>query len=89
MLLSLTVPPPRNPTVADIAAASGFSKSAVCAALKGRSNVPLLTRNKIVEVARELGYHADSQLSKLMSYLRNHREVAGSSGFLVGKTAGD
>jgi len=70
------MPPPRNPTLADIAAASGYSKSAVCAALKGRRNVPLETRNKIVAAARELGYRADPQLSKLMSYLRNHKEMA-------------
>jgi len=70
------VPPSRNPTLNDIAAASGFSKSAVSAALNGRRNVPLETRNKIAAVARELGYCLDPQLSKLMSYLRNHREVA-------------
>jgi len=71
--------PPRNPTLADIAEATGFSKSAVCAALKGRRNVPLETRNKILAAARELGYQADPQLSKLMSYLRNHKEVSAPS----------
>ena len=66
----------RPTTLADIAKATDLSKSAVCAALKHRPNVPQATREKVLKAAHRLGYQPDAQLGKMMSHIRRHRQQA-------------
>lgn len=48
----------------------GFSKATVSLALNGHPSIPHQTRLKVIEVAEKQGYKIDSNLVRLMSYLR-------------------
>lgn len=50
------MPANRRVTVAEIAREAGVSLSTVSLALRGRGNLPVETRQRIQEIARELGY---------------------------------
>ncbi|MBW9093072.1 LacI family DNA-binding transcriptional regulator [Microbacterium jejuense] len=57
----------RTPTIVDIAAYAGVSKSAVSRALSGQGEVHPETRRKIVEAADRLGYVANVMARNLVS----------------------
>ncbi len=57
----------RTPTIVDVAAAAGVSKSAVSRALLGQGDVSPETRRRIEEAARELGYVANAMARSLVS----------------------
>jgi LacI family transcriptional regulator len=48
--------PDRRPTLAEVAAAAGVSSSTVSRALDGNPRIPASTRQRVREVARELGF---------------------------------
>lgn len=50
----------RRPTILDIAAAAGVSKSLVSLALRGDAGVSDVTRNRIVGIADQLGYRSNA-----------------------------
>lgn len=50
----------KRPTIADIAEAAGVSKGAVSYALNGKPGVSGATRERILEIARQLGWHRSS-----------------------------
>jgi len=60
-------------TIRDIAAATGFSRSTVSAALRGRADIAAATRELIQNAAEEMGYFQDPQLQRLMTHLRKGR----------------
>ncbi len=60
-------------TIRDIAAATGYSRSTVSAALQGRSDIAETTRALIQETAEEMGYFLDPELQRLMKHLRRGR----------------
>ncbi|WP_433203222.1 LacI family DNA-binding transcriptional regulator [Dactylosporangium sp. CS-047395] len=66
----------KRPTIADIAREAGVSKGAVSYALNGRPGVSPATRERILEVAGRLNFHADS----------NARALAGAQARVVGLT---
>jgi len=50
-------PPARRVTLDDVATAAGFSPAAVSLALRGKPGVAPATRQRIIDLATELGYH--------------------------------
>ncbi|MBF6214000.1 LacI family DNA-binding transcriptional regulator [Nocardia puris] len=85
----MTIRRTRRPTIVDIAARVGVSKSLVSLALRGDEGVSDATRARIVQAADELGYRSNSlaralvrgrtgQIGVLVTDLRNpyHTEVA-------------
>ncbi|GHV36487.1 LacI family transcriptional regulator [Spirochaetia bacterium] len=63
-------------TVKDIAQAGGFSEATVSRALNGSSSVTVLTKKKIFEVARRLGYKP-GLVSPLVSGSQGHNKKVG------------
>lgn len=58
-----------RPTIRDLAKASGFSRSTISAALNNRANISEATREKIHQLAEEMGYRKDAKIDQLMGYL--------------------
>jgi DNA-binding LacI/PurR family transcriptional regulator len=52
--------PVKRPTIADIAEAAGVSKGAVSYALNGKAGVSERTRERILEIAKRMGWHPSS-----------------------------
>lgn len=61
------------PTTRDISQASGYSQSAVSHALRGTHNVSAGTRQKILTVARKMGWRPNPFASAYMAHLRSQR----------------
>jgi LacI family transcriptional regulator len=59
---------PRRVTLRNIAAKTGFHYSTVSLALRGEPRLPEETREKIVRVAREMGYQPDPMVNALAFY---------------------
>ncbi|WP_084703875.1 LacI family DNA-binding transcriptional regulator [Phaeacidiphilus oryzae] len=70
-----------RPTIADIAAAAGVSKGAVSYALNGKPGVSAATRERILAIARSLGWHPN-RAARALSAGR-----AGAVGLLVDRPA--
>jgi len=62
-----------RPTLNDIARVLGFSKNTISLALRGSSQIPPATRERIRAVADELGYQPNPIVSQLMAQLRSTR----------------
>ncbi|WP_269523107.1 LacI family DNA-binding transcriptional regulator [Coraliomargarita parva] len=62
-----------NPTIRDIAAASGFGKSTVSLALRNDPSIPQSTRDRIKQAAEELGYQQNPYVNSFMAQLRRNR----------------
>ena len=56
----------KPPTIADIARAAGVSKGAVSYALNGKPGVSELTRQRVLRIADELGWHPSSAARALI-----------------------
>jgi len=67
------MPPQRPPTIREIAEAVGFSKSAVSLALRDDARMALATRQRIQQVANDLGYQKNAVMAHLMAELRHSR----------------
>ncbi|MBE7157617.1 MAG: LacI family DNA-binding transcriptional regulator [Rhodospirillales bacterium] len=57
-------------TLRDIARVAGVSHVTVSLALRGHRSIPPLTRGRIEQIAKQLGYRPDPALSALMIYRR-------------------
>ena len=57
------------PPIADVARRAGVSKGLVSFALNGRPGVSLVTRDRILEIARELGYTVEARSLELEDLL--------------------
>lgn len=64
-------PPPHRPSLRDIAKLVGVSHVTVSLALRGSPQISEAMRDKIKQVAEELGYRPDPMLSALSSYRRS------------------
>lgn len=62
-----------QPTMAEVAKASGVSKNTVSLALRGSPRISAATRERIEEVARNLGYRPNPTVANLMAELRQNR----------------
>ena len=65
--------PSRRVTLRDIARHAGCHFTTVSLALRGRPEIPSRTRERILELARELGYEPDPLLAALASYRHDRR----------------
>ncbi|MBN8708402.1 MAG: LacI family DNA-binding transcriptional regulator [Verrucomicrobia bacterium] len=61
---------PKRVTQQDVARAAGVHRSSVCLAMQNHPNIPVATRERIQEIARQLGYQPDPMLSALAVYRR-------------------
>lgn len=61
--------PVKNVSMQTVADAAGVSKNTVSLALRGDSQIPQKTRERIVAAARELGYQRNPVVSELMARL--------------------
>jgi LacI family transcriptional regulator len=62
-----------RPTLNDIARALGYSKNTISLGLRGNSQIPPATRNRIKAAADKLGYRPNAVVSQLMAQLRSAR----------------
>jgi DNA-binding LacI/PurR family transcriptional regulator len=66
-------PPATRVTIRDIAKAAGVHFTTVSLALRGSSQLPVSTRDRIRDIAEQLGYRPDPMLSALNVYRRSRR----------------
>jgi LacI family transcriptional regulator len=62
-----------RPTLNDIARELGYSKNTISLALRGSSQIPPATRERIRAAADRLGYQPNAVVSQLMAQLRSSR----------------
>lgn len=60
-------------TMKDVAKAAGVAVSTVSYALKNNPKIPLATRQRIQDIAEEIGYKPDAYVATLMARLHNRR----------------
>jgi len=65
--------PDKSITLPDIARAAGVSTMTVSRALRDAPRVAVATRQRILKIARELGYQPDPHLSRMMSMVRDRK----------------
>ena len=63
----------RPPTIRQIAAAAGLSKSTVSAALRNHPDIAGHTKERVHRIAGDLGYKRDDRVAELMGYLSQRR----------------
>ncbi len=80
--------PARRPTQNDIAVRAGVHRTTVSLALQNYPYIAKKTRDKILRIARELGYAPDPMLSALVAYRSQKRAPSyqGTLAWLVNKT---
>ena len=59
----------------EIADKTGISRMAVSLALRNKSGVSVVTRKKVLKVAKELGYEPDPEVARLLSHIRVKKPV--------------
>ena len=62
-----------RPTLTDIARLLGYSKNTISLGLRGSSQLPVATRERIREAAERIGYQPNAVVSHLMAQLRSSR----------------
>jgi LacI family transcriptional regulator len=62
-----------RPTLNDIARALGYSKNTISLGLRGNSQIPPATRERIKAAADKMGYRPSAVVSQLMAQLRSAR----------------
>ncbi|MFD3695372.1 LacI family DNA-binding transcriptional regulator [Streptomyces sp. NPDC058646] len=81
--MSPTASRPRPPTIADVAQAAGVSRTTVSHALNGLGKVDPRTRERIKQVAAELGYRPNLRAQRLRSGQARAIALASSMPFAV------
>ncbi|HKB91314.1 MAG TPA: LacI family DNA-binding transcriptional regulator [Opitutaceae bacterium] len=66
----------RSVTMSDIARQAGVSKNTVSLALRHDPQIPAITRKKIEQIARKLGYAKDPIVAHLMARMRMRRPTS-------------
>lgn len=86
--LILVKAPARRPTQSDIAALAKVHRTTVSLALQNYPYIAKKTREKILRIARKLGYKPDPMLSALVAYRSQKRTPSyqGTLAWLVNKT---
>jgi LacI family transcriptional regulator len=77
--------PPANARVGlrEVAAAAGFCVMTVSLALRDNPRISAATRDRVKQIAGELGYRPDPELSRLMNHLRASRTARGKTSVAV------
>ena len=63
------------PSIRQIAARAGYSKSTVSLVMQASSRIPEATRNHVLAVARELDYHANPVFAQMMRSVRKAKPL--------------
>lgn len=71
--------PKRRVTIRDVARQAGVSVASVSHAFRGARNVSPATRQRIMDVAEQMGYRPHPMVSALMSEIRGRRAVEGET----------
>jgi len=74
--LTMSALPPARVTQKDVAREACVSHATVSLALRGHHKIPLVTRNKILAIAKRLGYSPDPMLGALSAYRCRRRPAA-------------
>ncbi len=74
----------KQPTIYDVAAALGLHKSSVSLAFSGKGNLSAATRERILTVAKELGYEPNPLAQRLANGIKNSMVCLCSGGLDVG-----
>ncbi len=74
----------KQPTIHDVAAALGLHKSSVSLAFSGKGNLSSTTRERILSVAKELGYEPNPLAQRLANGINNSLVCLCSGGLDVG-----
>jgi LacI family transcriptional regulator len=75
--------PNKRPGLRDVASASGVCLMTVSLSLRNSPKISQATRERVQRIARELGYHPDPEISRLMQHLRTSRTSRGTTGLAV------
>lgn len=67
----------------EVAAAAGVCLMTVSLSLRDNPKISKATRERIQRVAKELGYHPDPEISRLMKRLRTSRTTRGTTGLAI------
>jgi LacI family transcriptional regulator len=67
----------------DIAAAAGVCLMTVSLSLRDNPKISPSTRERVQKLARELGYHPDPEISRLMKRLRTSRTARGTTSLAI------
>ncbi len=67
----------------DIAAAAGVCLMTVSLSLRDNPKISQSTRERVQRLARELGYHPDPEISRLMKRLRTSRTARGTTSLAI------
>lgn len=67
----------------DIAAAAGVCLMTVSLSLRDNPKISQATRERVQRLARDLGYHPDPEISRLMKRLRTSRTARGSTSLAI------
>lgn len=70
-------------SMTDVARRGGVSKNTVSLALRGDPQIPESTRERVRQIAKELGYTSNPVVSELMAELRRGSEVAYKHNFAL------
>ncbi len=76
-------PTPRRVGLRNIAEAAGVCLMTVSLSLRGSPKISAATRERIQRLARQLGYHPDPEISRLMKHLRGSRTAQGRTGLAI------
>jgi DNA-binding LacI/PurR family transcriptional regulator len=68
--------PGNRPTLADVAAVAGVSRSTASYALRSDPKIPIHTRRRVQLAAKQLAYTPDPEIARLMHYLRKGRPIS-------------
>jgi LacI family transcriptional regulator len=78
-----TAKPKGRVSLRDIAAAAGVCLMTVSLSLRDNPKISPATRERVQKLARELGYHPDPEISRLMKRLRTSRTARGTTSLAV------
>jgi LacI family transcriptional regulator len=74
---------PRRVGLRNIAEAAGVCLMTVSLSLRDSPKISAATRERIQRLARQLGYHPDPEISRLMKHLRGSRTAQGRTGLAI------
>jgi LacI family transcriptional regulator len=77
-----------RPTIRDIARKAGCHYSTVSLALRDHPRIPLRTKERIREIAGQLGYRADAMLAALCAYREMKRPLGQRNEVIAWKSFG-
>ncbi|MDX2079855.1 MAG: LacI family DNA-binding transcriptional regulator [Terrimicrobiaceae bacterium] len=72
-----------RPTMNDVARAAGVSKNTVSLALRHSPQIPVKTRERILRLARRMGYSLNPTVACLMAELRRSRQPGSQAGLAL------